>query len=108
MRIPPEMKSQASGSGQKLQMGQLISRVQPNYPQEAIDQNIEGTVKAHAAIGPDGAVEGVETNGPPVLAEAAAAAIRQWRYRPTLLNGQAIGADEDIVFVFKLNAPANP
>jgi protein TonB len=108
MRIPAEMKSQASRSGQTLQMGQLISRVQPNYPQEAIDQQVQGTVKAHVAIGADGSVEGVEASGPALLVEAAKAAVQQWRYRPTLLNGQAIGADEDVTFVFRLNAPGNP
>jgi protein TonB len=104
MRIPPELKSEASQGGQSLQLGQLISRVQPDYPPEAIHQQIEGTVKVHVIIAPDGSVEGVQSTGPNLLADAATAAIRQWRFRPTLLGGQAIGAEEDVVFVFRLSA----
>lgn len=107
MRIPPELKSQASRVGTALQMGQLLSRIEPAYPPEAVRQEIAGTVKLHAAIGRDGAVQSVEANGPALLAEAAMSAVRRWRYKPTLLDGQAIEADEEIVFVFRLS-PANP
>lgn len=88
-------------------MGQLLSRIEPAYPPEAVRQEIAGTVKLHAAIGRDGAVQSVEANGPALLAEAAMSAVRRWRYKPTLLDGQAIEADEEIVFVFRLS-PANP
>jgi protein TonB len=88
-------------------MGQLVSRIEPTYPPEAVQQEIAGTVKVHAAIGRDGTVQSVEANGPAMLAEAAMNAVRQWRYKPTLLDGQAVEADEEIVFVFRLS-PANP
>jgi len=66
---------------------------------------MEGTVKLHATIGRDGAVQSVVATGPPLLADAAMSAVRQWRYGPTLLGGQAIEADEDIIVVFRLSAP---
>jgi protein TonB len=72
-----------------------------------VRQGITGSVKVHAAIGPDGVVQSVEANGPTILAEAAMNAVRQWRYKPTLLGGQAVEADEEIVFVFRLSS-ANP
>lgn len=107
MRIPPQLKSQASHTGTSLQMGQLISRIEPTYPAEAVRQEIAGTVKVRAAIARDGAVQSLEANGPPMLAEAAKNAVRQWRFKPTLLDGQAIEAEEEIVFLFRLS-PANP
>jgi protein TonB len=88
-------------------MGQLVSRVEVVYPSEAIRQRIEGTVKLHAIIGRDGAMN-VAATGPPLLREAATSALRQWRYKPTVLGGQTIEAEEDIVVVFRLSAPASP
>jgi TonB family protein len=105
IRIPPQLKSQPPRLGTSLQIGQLASRVEPAYPAEATRQRVEGTVKLHATIGRDGAVQSVVATGPPLLAEAAMTAVRQWRYRPTLLGGQAIEADEDIIVAFRLSAP---
>ena len=103
IRVPPGLKSKPSSLGTSLQMGQLASRVEPTYPSEAVRQGIEGTVKVHASIGSDGAVQSVVASGPHLLAEVAMSAVRQWRYRPTRLGGQAIEADEDVVFVFRLS-----
>jgi periplasmic protein TonB len=107
MRIPPELKAQGSRAGTSVQMGQLVTRTQPDYPPEAIQKGIAGTVKVHATVGRDGGVQSVEANGPDLLAGAAMTAVRQWRYKPTLLDGQAIEAEEEIVFVFRLS-PSNP
>jgi periplasmic protein TonB len=105
IRIPPQLKSQPPRLGMSVQIGQLASRIEPAYPPEAIRKRMEGTVKLHATIGRDGAVQSVVATGPPLLADAAMSAVRQWRYRPTLLGGQAIEADEDIIVVFRLSAP---
>jgi len=106
IRVPPQLKSDLSRPGTELQMGQLVSRVEVVYPSEAIRQRIEGTVKLYALIGRDGAVS-VAATGPPLLREAAASAVRQWRYKPTVLGGQAIEAEEDIVVVFRLPSPGS-
>jgi hypothetical protein len=60
-------------------------------------------VKAHVAINSDGTVGAVDATGPPPLVEAATAALREWRYKPTRLNGTAIPAEEDVVFIFRLS-----
>jgi protein TonB len=106
IRVPPQLKADLSRPGTELQMAQLVSRVEVVYPSEAIRQRIEGTVKLYAIIGRDGAVS-VAATGPPLLREAATSAVRQWRYKPTVLGGQAIEAEEDIVVVFRLSAPAS-
>ncbi len=108
IRVPPELKSQ--GSAASLQIGSLISRVDPIYPEDARRQSIEGTVKVHAVVGKDGAVQGIEgISGLPLLASAALSAVRQWRYKPTLLGDQPIETGQDITIVFQLaKEPATP
>ena len=103
MRIPAELKTQVSAGGQSVQMGQVISRTQPQYPPDALSQGVQGMVKAHVAINSDGTVGAVDATGPPPLVEAATAALREWRYKPTRLNGTAIPAEEDVVFIFRLS-----
>jgi TonB family protein len=107
IRVPPELKSQSSQLGTSLQIGQLISRVDPVYPEEVRRQRIEGAVSLHAIIGRDGAVQSVELlSGPPVLAPLAMGAIRQWHFKQTLLGGEPIETEQDITFVFRLTNPA--
>lgn len=103
MRITAELEAEATGEGRSAQMGQLISRVQPEYPTEALKQELQGLVKAHVAINSEGEVESVDATGPPLLVEAATAALRQWRYTPTLLNRKAIPADENVTIIFRLS-----
>ena len=103
MRIPSDVNSSASRAGKSVQMGRLLTRIEPTYPPEAAQQQIQGTVKLHVAISADGAIQNVEADGPPLLAQAAMKAVRQWRYTPTVLGGQPIEADEDILFVFRLS-----
>jgi protein TonB len=101
IRVPPELKSQASAAS--LQIGSLISRVDPIYPEDARRQSIEGTVKVHAIVGKDGVIQGMESiSGPPLLVSAALSALRQWRYKPTLLGDQPIETGQDITIVFQL------
>jgi TonB family protein len=103
IRVPSEMKSKSSRLGTSLQIGQLISRVEPIYPEEIRRQRIEGTVKLHAIIGGDGTIQSVGfVSGPPLLAPLAMGAVRQWHFKPTLLGGQPIEAEEDITVVFRL------
>lgn len=103
IRVPPELKSEASSSGASLQIGESISRVDPIYPEQAERQGVEGTVRLRAIIGKDGAVQDVEVlSGPALLVSAGVSAIRQWRYQPTLLGDQPIEVAEDITIVFRL------
>jgi TonB family protein len=107
IRVPPELKSQSSRLGTSLQIGQLITRVEPVYSEDVRKQRIEGTVKLHAIIARDGAVQSVGLmSGPPLLASLAMDAIRKWHFNQTLLGGQPIETEEDITVVFRLTNPA--
>jgi TonB family protein len=86
-----------------LQPGEIVRRVDPIYPESAQAQRIEGTVKLRVTIGTDGAVRSVTAiSGPGPLVEAARAAVRQWRYTPTLLDGKPVEAEEYVSIVFQL------
>jgi hypothetical protein len=91
-----------------LQIGPVLSRVEPLYPLEAVHQHLEGTVKLHVIVGLTGAVDRVELkNGPILLANAARIAVQQWRYKPTLLRNVPVESEEDVTVVFRLSRPAN-
>ena len=78
--------------------GQLISRVDPVYP----DTDAEGSVVLHAIIAPDGTVQQLAViSGPPPLQQAAVDAVRQWVYKPYLLNGEPTAVDTTITVNFK-------
>ena len=82
----------------------LIRDVAPQYPPEAGRARVEGTVVLMAVIGKDGSVQDVRVeSGLPLLAEAAINAVRQWRYRPYLLNGEPVEIDSRITINFTLS-----
>ena len=82
----------------------LVYDVAPKYPPEAGHARIEGTVVLLAVIGKDGAVEDVRVErGLPVLAQAAIDAVKQWRYRPYLLNGEPVEVNSQITINFTLS-----
>jgi TonB family protein len=81
----------------------LTYRVEPVYPLEAERQGIEGAVRIHQVIGPDGTVQSVKLlSGPPPLVPAALDAARYWRYLPALLNGKPIATEQDVEIDFRL------
>ena len=82
----------------------LIHDVPPQYPPEAGRERIEGTVVLLAVIGTDGSVQDVQVeSGLPILAQAAMEAVKQWRYRPYLLNGVPVEIDSRITINFTLS-----
>ena len=82
----------------------LIHDVAPQYPPEAGRARIEGTVVLMAVIGKDGSVQDVRVeSGLPLLAQAAMDAVKQWRYRPYLLNGEPVEVDSRITINFTLS-----
>jgi len=83
----------------------LIHDVAPQYPPEAGRARIEGTVVLMAVIGRDGAVKDVRIeSGLPILAQAAIDAVKQWRYRPYMIDGQPVEVDSRITINFTLSA----
>ncbi len=101
--VPAESSQSSSSPGKNLQVGQLVNLVDPLYPPEAEQKHIEGTVRLHVTIGVDGSIKDLQPlSGPASLLPAALTAVREWRYNPTLLNGQPIETQEDISVVFRL------
>lgn len=81
----------------------LIHDVAPTYPPEAGRARIEGTVVLLAVIAKDGTVQDVRVqSGLPVLAQAAINAVKQWRYKPYILNGEPIEVASQITINFTL------
>jgi protein TonB len=81
----------------------LIHDVAPQYPPEAGRKRIEGTVVLMAVIDKDGTVRDVQVvSGLPVLAQAAIDAVKQWRYKPYLLNGTPVEVASHITINFTL------
>jgi periplasmic protein TonB len=82
----------------------LIQKVQPQYPTVARLMHVSGTVRLRAIIGKDGSVSQLEVlSGNPLLAQAAVAAVREWRYRPTRLNEEAVEIETYITVNFILD-----
>jgi len=109
LRIPDRGISKKQRQATSLQLGHLLSRIEPIYPEDAKQQGIQGTVKLHAIIGRQGSVENLESvDGSPVLVAAAVSAVRQWRYTETLLAGQTVETEEDIAITFRLSNPTPP
>jgi protein TonB len=82
---------------------QLKHRVQPRYPQEARDNRIQGTVRLHVVLSTAGKVQQLEiVSGDPILAKAALEAVRQWEYKPMLLNREPVEVDTTVDVVFSL------
>jgi protein TonB len=80
----------------------LVKKVEPIYPHIAAVAGISGTVKLHAIIGTDGSVEDLNVvAGHPLLADAALDAVRQWHYKPYVLNGRPIEVETFITVVFR-------
>jgi len=89
----------------------LINRVTPVYPPLARQTRISGTVRLHAIIAKDGGVQQVEViSGHPLLVQSALDAVRQWKYRPTLLNGEPVEVDTtiDVVYALSTDTPSKP
>ena len=81
----------------------LIHQVAPVYPKDAKKQHIEGTVLLHVTIAKDGTVENLAyVSGPPELTPSATEAVKQWRYKPTLLNGDPVEIDTTISVTYTL------
>jgi TonB family protein len=81
----------------------LIHKVNPIYPNEAKANHTQGSVVLHVVIGVDGAVIQCEViNGDAILGKAAAAAVLQWKYKPTLLNSQPVEVDTTVTVDFHL------
>lgn len=87
----------------KMSPGSLIHRVEPVYPPLAKAAGVQGLVVLQAMIGRDGGIEDLQVvSGHPMLAPAAVKAVEQWRYRPYILNGEAVKVETQVSVNFVL------
>ncbi len=85
-----------------LSEGLLLRRVEPIYPRPASIIRLQGVVKLQAVISKDGTIQSLNViSGHPLLVSAAVDAVRQWRYRPYILNGEPVEVDTFITVNFK-------
>jgi TonB family protein len=88
-------------SGGQIQQAVLIYRKDAEYPKIAKQTGAKGTVTLTATIGADGNIKKVKVvSGHPMLTSAAVEAVKQWRYRPTLLNGQPVETETQVLVNF--------
>jgi TonB family protein len=90
--------------GAGIAKGMVVRRVQPVYPEDAKEARIQGTVTLEAMISKQGYSQIRRiVNGPFALIEAAYDAVRQWQYRPYLMNHEPVEGITEIEVVFNLN-----
>ena len=83
--------------------GNVLTKVNPTYPQEAKSAKIQGTVVLHATIGTDGKIKELQaTSGPKELQQSALDAVWQWTYTPYLLNGEPIEVETQVNVIYSL------
>jgi periplasmic protein TonB len=100
---PPKPTVTRTRVGGAVQAAKLVNKVQPVYPPLARQTRISGTVKLHAIIAKTGQVESLQViSGHPLLVQSALDAVKQWRYQPTLLNGEPVEVDTEIDVIFSL------
>lgn len=88
---------------QGVTQGLLIRQVKPQYPSMAREMRIQGDVVLDAIIDGDGVVRDLKAvSGPAILVAPAIQAVRQWRYKPYLLNGQPVEVETQIKLQFRL------
>jgi len=92
LRISPEVAQQY-----------LVTRVEPDYPEQARKDQVQGTVILDANVAKDGAVQKIDPiSGNPELIQAATQAVQQWRFRPYLQSGQPQEFTTRVTVIFRL------
>jgi len=105
----------AARQGEPLRISSIVMQtklthsVPPKYPEAARKKGVQGTVKLQVVVARNGAVKSVKTvAGDKQLAKAASAAVREWRYQPTVLNGKPIEVETEVDVQFTLTKPPKP
>jgi TonB family protein len=89
--------------------GNLINKTVPAYPADAKKAGVEGTVVLQAIISKDGNIENLRVlSGPEKLQQSSLDAVRQWKYKPYLLNGDPVQVETKISVVYSLKGVAGP
>ena len=97
--IPPRVRV-SSG----IMQGLLVKKVPPQYPPDARDQRIQGAVVMQVSIDKAGHVANIQLiSGHPLLAPAAIEAVKQWKYKPYVLNGTPVAIETQVQVNFTLS-----
>ncbi len=100
--LKPERIRVSSGVAEE----QIIQRVDPVYPKEAQENHIQGDVVLTATISKEGNIINLKlVSGHPLLADAATEAVKQWKYRPYLLNGEPVEIETTVTVRYSQQAP---
>ena len=102
--VPKVATPQRVRVSQGVTQGLLIRKVQPTYPPLARQARIQGSVLLQAEISKEGTIQNLRLiSGHPMLAPAAIEAVKQWRYKPYILNGEPVEVETQITVNFTLS-----
>ena len=102
---PTEPRAQTTKRISKghLEPAMLIYRVEPAYPKLPLQMHREGHVELRAIIATDGTIQSLQVaSGDVLFYQSALDAVRQWRYRPTILNGEPVEIDTYVSVIYTL------
>ncbi len=100
---PPPVRPKPVPTGGDVLQSRLIRKVVPDYPELAKRARVSGTVILKVSVDEEGNVyDVIVLRGHPLLEQAAVAAVRQWKYSPTLLNGEPVPVIAEVTVVFAL------
>ena len=101
--VAPKPMLQTLNISQGVSRGLLYKKVQPVYPRNALDMRVEGAVELMATISKTGDITRVKVlSGDSQLSKAATDAVKQWKYKPYLLNGEPVEIQTQVTINFKL------
>jgi periplasmic protein TonB len=102
--VPKVATPQKVRVSQGVSEGLLLHKVTPSYPALAKQARIQGSVVLQATIGKDGSIQNLHVlSGHPMLTQAAIDAVRQWKYKPYLLNGESVEVETTVQVNFTLS-----
>ena len=102
--VPKVATPQRVRVSQGVSAGLLVRKVNPNYPPLARQARIQGQVLLQAEISKDGSIQNLRLiSGHPMLAPAAIEAVKQWKYKPYLLNGEPVEVETQVQVNFTLS-----
>jgi protein TonB len=89
---------------QGVTQGMVVSKIEPDYPKLALVARVTGVVLLKAIISKEGAITELQVvSGHPILVPAAVDAVKQWRYRPYLLNGEPVEVETYVTVTFQIS-----
>jgi TonB family protein len=100
----PQTEHHPTRVSKDVMSGLIRKKVPPEYPEKARKEHIHGTVVLQATIGKEGDVENLQViSGHSMLAAASIEAVKQWKYKPYLLNGEPVEVETQVNVIFTLH-----